>query len=416
MEKRIAFFLCFFPRRTETFIHNELIGLAEANCDFQIISLFKTPSDWIREESLRVIVDKKTSSLGIFIWLKGLLKGLKQPRQLVSHLLWLSSLKHKNSLFCLRSFSALLVAYALKDKMIESKIDYLHAHFASYPTEIVMCLSRLTGIPFGATWHAFDIWKDNNALTDKLRLAEQILTCTRYNADYLESLQTSAKSVVKLLYHGLNFKQFPPVMPLREKSSLLAVGRLIPKKGFGYLLEALAILKQKNIIIPLNIVGFPRPYVDRITSGEGNELKRLKQKIKAYGLEKEVQIHGFLPQATIFTMLNDSYALVMPSILDKKNNMDGIPNVILEAMAMQRPVIASNLSGIPEVVKEGITGLLVRPADAHSLADAILNLWLNPLLAKQLGYQARQFVLKQFNLEISTKHCLDCHSKEYIHV
>lgn len=411
---RIVFFLCFFPRRTETFIHNELIGLQEANCDFQIIALFKASSEWIKDENLKKIVEEKTSYLGFWVWFKGLLKGLRQPRLLIANLLWLSTLKHKNPLFRLRAFSALLVAYELKETIKENKIAYLHAHFASYPTEVVMCLSRLTSIPFGATWHAFDIWKDNNALPDKLNLAEQILTCTQYNVDYLSQLDRVGKNSIKLVYHGLNFKYFPPVTPLKEKSALLAVGRLIPKKGFCHLLEALSILKQKKIIIPLNIIGFPRPYVDRITSGEGNELKRIKQKIKRYGLEKEVRLYGFQPQATIFAMLNESYALIMPSVLDKKNNMDGIPNVILEAMAMQRPVIASNLSGIPEVVKDGVTGFLTEPANANSLAEAIEKLWFNPVVAKQLGYQGRQFVLNKFSLELSTKNCLDCHSTQQI--
>ncbi|QEY52868.1 glycosyltransferase family 4 protein [Legionella longbeachae] len=413
MSKRTVFFLSFFPRKTETFIHNELIGLLEKNVDFKVISLLRASSNWVQSASLKEIVTRHFCSLGYLIWLKGLFVGLKKPRMFFSNVIWIARLNHKNIIYRLRAFSALLVAYGVQKFVVQEKMEYIHAHFASYPTEIAMCLSRITGIPYGATWHAFDIWRDGNILVEKIAYAEQIVTCTQYNLKYLQSIIQPTginKNKLKCIYHGVDFRDLPKSAKIASNFPLLAVGRLIPKKGFCYLLDALALLKQKGIIVKLNLVGFQRPFLDRITSGEGSELKRLKHKIKEHGLQNQVQLLNYLPHPEVLAVMGKSYALIMPSILDKKNNMDGIPNVVLEAMAMQRPVIASRLSGIPEVVRDFKTGLLVDPGNSEQLARAIETLLQDLELAKELGQEGYKFVMQHFNLQKTVMHCLHCFS------
>lgn len=413
MSRRIAFFLSFFPRKTETFIHNELIALKEKGIDFQVFSLAQVSDQWVRNSVLKDIIQKSFVCLGYWVWLRGFVQALREPKKFLQHLAWILTLKHKNKILCLRVMTALLVAYGVKEKIVQTKIQYLHAHFASYPTEIVMCLSRITGIPYGATWHAFDIWRDANILAEKIHYAQQVMTCTQYNFDHLELLneQTAFESnkLIKA-YHGVDFAKLPVPTLLQANYPLLAVGRLIPKKGFCYLVDAIALLKSQGILVTLNIIGFPRPFLDRITSGEGSELNRLKRKIKLHQLEQQVNLIGYLAHAEVLAMMNQSYALVMPSVRDKKNNIDGIPNVILEAMAMQRPIVASRISGIPEVVQEGETGLLVEPENVSSLATAILKLLNDLALSQQMGQRGREYVFSHFELEKNVDKCLSCFS------
>ncbi|MCX7114358.1 MAG: glycosyltransferase family 4 protein [Gammaproteobacteria bacterium] len=413
MTKRMMFFLDCFPQKTETFIHNELIELKKKNIDFYVISLRSAPSQWVSDPVMKDILEHQFMCLGWRVWLRGVVKGLLQPKQFFGHLYWILGLNHKNWLCRLRVVTSLLAAYGMKETVSTKKIDYFHAHFASYPTEVVMCLSRITGIPFGATWHAFDIYRDANILLEKICYAEQIITCTQYNLDHLKALSASAPAHLinlKKNYHGVDFSHLPEPQVIEEQTPFLAVGRLVPKKGFSYLIDAIGLLKSKGIIVNLNIVGFPKAFVERILFSEEEVFHRLQKKIKGYGLEKQVKLLGFLPQQQVLSLMSQSYALIMPSIQDKKNNIDGIPNVILEAMAMERPVIASRISGIPEVVFNEETGLLVEPRDVTALANAIVRLLNDVSLSRAMGKKARAFICSTFKLEETMDTCFSCFS------
>lgn len=414
MEKNIAFFSSFFPRKTETFINNELIILKNKGLNFKVISIIKSSDKWVRNVGMKNLLKNDHHATGYLVLLRGLIKGLTKPKLFIKHANWVLSLKHKNKLFALRVISALLVAYSLEDYIKTENIKYLHANFASYPTEIAMCLSHITGIPYGGTWHAFDIWRDANILSEKIFYAYQILTCTQYNLEHLVSLTTNqgvVASKVRRIYHGVNFNSLPSIQAVEENLPLLAVGRLIPKKGFCYLIDALGLLKQQGVYVKLNIIGFPRAWLDRVTSGEGSELNRIKSKIRHYKLENQVSLLGYKSHQEVFAVMNQSFALVMPSVRDKKNNIDGIPNVILEAMALQRPVVATAISGIPEVVINGQTGLLVEPENSDQLASAIKELLGNIEYAKSLGQNARRNVLEKFDIDENVNVYFDCLSK-----
>ncbi|WP_454782258.1 glycosyltransferase family 4 protein [Legionella sp. WA2022007384] len=414
MKNNILFFLDFFPQKTETFIHNELIELRKNNIQFCVVAL-KTIRGTTRPE-LKAILEQSYYCTKYSIWLKGFFIGLQHPVTFFKNIAWVWKLKHKNILYRFRVITALLVAYGIKNYVLEKNIDYLHAHFASYPTEVVMCLSRITGIPFGATWHAYDIYRDGNIIPEKILYAEQILTCTQFNLDHIKMLskeQPQYHNRLKRVYHGVNIENLPPSQLIQEDAPFLAVGRLIPKKGFRYLIDAIGLLKSQGLIIHLNIVGFT-PFLDRILCLEDNETKVLLKKIKFYGLEDQVKLLGYLPHSEVFTLMNKSYALIMPSIQDKKRNMDGIPNVILEAMATGRPIIASQISGIPEVVIPKQTGILVEPKNITELAQAIATLKNDLVLTREMGDKAQDFIMTHFKLEKTMQECLSCFAPQEI--
>ncbi len=407
------FFLDCFPQKSETFIHNELIELKKKNIHFYVISLRTKPSDWVTHPVMKAILAQHFICLGWPVWVRGVVKGLLEPKPFLRHMYWILRLNHKNWLCRLRVVTSLWVAYGMRDLVLNKKIDYFHAHFASYPTEVVMCLSRITGIPFGATWHAFDIYRDANILLEKMRFAKQIITCTQYNLDHLQSISAEMSDSfinLKKNYHGVDFSHLPEPQVIQAQAPFLAVGRLVPKKGFGYLIDAIALLKSKGVMLHLNIVGFPKSFIERIFFSEEEVFHRLQKKIKQYGLEKQVNLLGFLPHQQVLSLMNQSYALIMPSIQDKKNNVDGIPNVILEAMAMGRPIIASRISGILEVVVDEETGLLVEPRDAIGLSHAILRLLSDVSYSRAMGSKGREFICSTFKLEETMKDCFSCFS------
>jgi glycosyltransferase involved in cell wall biosynthesis len=173
------------------------------------------------------------------------------------------------------------------------------------------------------------------------------------------------------------------------------VGQLKEKKGFQYLLQACMILKSKDYMFNCQIIG------------EGNLRQELERQIHELSLENLVTLRGALPHESVIQEYQHSTLFVLPCITGSDGDRDGIPNVILEAMAMQLPVISTHHSGIPEVIKSGVNGLLVPPADVQSLADAIAQLLDNPSLRTQLGRRGRQTVTEQFNAMHNTGRLLE---------
>lgn len=385
----IAFILAFFPRKTETFIHNELITLKKYNIPFTVFTIVQPKSEWVTQPLFQSIIDQNVKSISWTGYLRGFFRAIRKPVPFFQHMRWITTLEHKNKWFCLRMLSALLIAYDLYSEILARKFRYLHAHFASYPTEIAMCLARLTNIPYGSSWHAFDIWRDQNILREKIHYAKQIIANNQYNYNYLTQLAgTNTQSKLHLLYNRLDLTAFPPPLPINLSQPLIAVGRIISKKGFIYLIEAIAQLKQNHQMVTLKIVGPTEPLWQQLILRNGSEFKRLQSTIKKYKLEDQIEFISYLSHEKTLELINQSAMLIMPCVEDQFHNIDGIPNVILEAMALQKPIIASRIAGIPEVIIDGKTGVLVEPKDVDGIARAISGLLHNQILAEKIGYQA----------------------------
>lgn len=395
----IAFILAFFPRKTETFIHNELITLKKYNIPFTVFTVVQHKSEWVNHPLFQSILDQNVTSISWTGYLRGLFRALRNPLPFFQHIRWITSLNHKNKWFCFRMLSALLIAYDLYPDILARKFRYLHAHFASYPTEIAMCLARLTKLPYGSSWHAFDIWRDQNILREKIQFAKQIIANNQYNFNYLAQLAGSnAQSKLHLLYNRLDLAAFPNPLPINLSQPLVAVGRIVSKKGFIYLIEAIAHLKKNHQIVTLKIIGPTEPVWQQIILRNGSEFNRLRATIKKYKLEKQVQFIPYLSHDKTIELINQSAMLIMPCVEDQFHNIDGIPNVILEAMALQKPIIASRIAGIPEVIIDGKTGLLVEPKDIEGIAKAISELLHNKPLAEKIGHQAYLYIREKLDV------------------
>lgn len=393
----ILFVVWGFPELSQTFIHREMEEMYSLVGPVNVLASHRLEHAELSDEMTQ-IVDRATYLGNPAKWMaKGLRWAARHPLRFGEAARWIGSMPHRTEVHRARALAMLVAAASVVEEVRTRKITYVHAHFAAYQTELAMCLSRLAGIPYGITAHATGIWKDRNILAEKIAGARIVLTCTECNANHLRSIAKEQANKVELLYHGLDFDTLPAPgePPPGEVTRLLAVGRLVPKKGFDTLVEAVALLHQKQAQFHLTIVG------------DGPEAEGLKSRIAELGLEKFITMTGAVSNRVVLEEMARSHVLVQPSRRGRSGDLDGIPNVILEAMSMGRPVVGTAISGLPEVVKDGQTGRLVEPEDSIGLAEAILFLAQNRERARELGRAGREFVQSRFNVKENVRRQLE---------
>ena len=270
----------------------------------------------------------------------------------------LFSLKHKLSKFP-RGIVCLFRAAGIAKKIEQKGINLIHAHFLTAPGETALYLSKLTGIPFGGTAYAMDLYVDNTGLKGKLKNAAYINGTTNYNERFMASQLSKNKEKALTLYYGIHTsEELAPPIP-HARFTFLAVGRLVQKKGFEYLIEACGILKEKGLDFYCEIVG------------KGPSEEKLNAQINNLNLNDRMAITGYVPPNELFKKYRSGDILVAPCVVADNGDVDGLPNVCLEAMNFGLPVISTTISGIPEGVEEGKNGWLIPPNDSQALADAM---------------------------------------------
>jgi len=289
----------------------------------------------------------------------------------------------------------LLQAIALADRVIGApEVRHLHAHFAHGTTTIAWHAARITGLPFSFTGHARDIYAEHlnpkGWLRRKLLAARFVVTCTEANVRHLERIAPAAR--VHLIYHGLNAdfaRMLAEPAPAASNGDhplrVLAVGRMVAKKGFDVLVDACGVLRGRGVVFEAAIFG-----------QEDKHSPAVRDRIAALGLGQHVLLPGPVGQEALLREYRRASALCMPSRL-LADDRDGIPNVLVEAMAAGTPVIASAVSGIPELVEHEVNGLLVAPEDPEALADTLLRLHRDPVLSRSLVERARETVAGRFD-------------------
>lgn len=288
-----------------------------------------------------------------------------------------------------------LQAVEIADRVLaEGAVRHLHAHFAHGTTTVTWLAAMLTGLPFSFTGHAKDIWRESlnpaGLLARKLGAAAFAVTCTGANAEHLRALAPTA--AVHLLYHGLNsdfaalLDQAPPADRLGGPAlRIAAVGRLVDKKGFDVLVEAVSRLHDDGVAVRLTIAG-----------EDGSAAAPLRALIAARGLGGVVTVSGPLTQRELLALYRDSDVAALACRVVDDGDRDGIPNVLVEAMAAGLPVISTAVSGLPELVRDGETGLLVPPEDPAALAAALRRLT-DPALRARFATAGRALVEQEFD-------------------
>ena len=288
----------------------------------------------------------------------------------------------------------LLRAVDLADRLDRAgDVARLHAHFAHGTTTVTWLASTITGLPFSFTGHAKDIYTEElnpaGLLRRKMDAASFVVTCTEANRRHLSSL--GSRTPVHVLYHGLN-ADFEPLLatgaprdtPRRVR--LLAVGRLVRKKGLDTLVDACALLRDRGLDFEAVIAG---------ESGESEQ--EIRDHVAAGGLGDRVTLLGPLTQDALFEEYRRASVFALPCRVLEDGDRDGIPNVLMEAMACSVPVVTTGVSGITELVRDGENGLIVEPDRPVDLADALHRLVKDPGLAHQLAEQGRLTVAERFD-------------------
>ncbi len=252
-----------------------------------------------------------------------------------------------------------------------------------------MLASVMTGIPFSFSAHAKDIYTAKpRALREKIRAATFVATCTRANQDYLRRMaDPDRRARIHLSYHGTNITKFQPseATPKDDPPLILSAGRLVPKKGLPYLLRACGVLARSSREFRCVIVG------------EGPERGALEHEAARLGLGDLVSFRGRASQEELLGLYRRAAIFALPCTVLADGDRDGIPNVLMEAMAVELPVVSTAISGIPELIRSGHDGVLVPERDVDGLAGALERLLADATLRRRLGENARATVLEKFN-------------------
>ncbi|MFN8642490.1 MAG: glycosyltransferase [Candidatus Binatia bacterium] len=294
-------------------------------------------------------------------------------------------------LYLLKSLWLIPLAVWLGRDLERRGIRRLHAHWASYAATAALVVHWLYDMPFSFTAHAYDIYLVPRLLGVKVREAEFAVTCARVNAELLDRLAGTAPGErVVVNYHGVSLDRFQPLPRPAEREALptlVTCGRLEPYKGHHVLLRAAAALGR-----PVRVV----------LIGEGPQRQRLAQLAAELGIAERVEFTGPLPQARLAEIYAGADLFVLASvIIETSGKRDVIPNVLAEAMAMRLPVVATSVSGIGELISDGVSGRLVPPNDPAALARVIGELLGDPAQRQRLAAEGAATVARMFDREVN---------------
>jgi colanic acid/amylovoran biosynthesis glycosyltransferase len=291
----------------------------------------------------------------------------------------------------LRSVCHFAEAVSVLPEVEELGIDHIHAHWAVGATTVALVVSRLLDIPFTFTAHAYDIWREQLLLPEKLHAASQTVTCTGCNRDHLIHTYGADPAKIRVVYHGVDLQRFrPQPRQVNGEPVVLSVGRLVEQKGYEYLLHACADLASDGERFQCRIVG------------DGPRRAGLEALADRLGLSDRVHFLGkmFHEQLVAEYAAADVFALLCVPASD--DDRDGIPNTLIEAMAMELPVVSTRFSGIPELVTDGATGFLTETADHRGAASALRTLLRDPALRMRMGIAGRTRVAAAFTVDAAT--------------
>lgn len=388
---KIAYLAPELPALSATFVYNEILALEKLGARVVPFSVHR-PTGFFKDEAVNRIKQKAVPLYDIKFYrlFKSHFRLLRQkPRQYVGTFLQLLTdmVKvgfNRNSLGLGYRF---FYAAALADGLSQYRCTHLHVHFAHVPTDIAMYASKMSDVGFSVTSHANDLFERGWLLKEKVERSCFFATISEFNKRFLAEQKVDLAKI-KLIRCGVDLTQFATRrwVTLRTPVRIGVVGRLVEKKGFDTLIKAVNILRKRDVQVMLTLAG----------SGPlENELKTL---VTALGLDDHVVMMGALPHSEIFDYINSLDMFVLPCKKDQYGDMDGIPVVLMEAMLAGVPVISTQISGIPELVVDGVTGYCIEQCDENNLAEAIERAIVHRKEARQMSKQAVSLVKDTFSL------------------
>ena len=399
--RNVTYIVKAWPRLSETFVLNEIISLEQRGLRVRIFSVREPDAGPSHSKVSQVRAEVTCLAFGPH-WKQAVRANLRtlcrRPGRYLRVLLQaitMMVIRHHRFAPPWHFFEAGYLA----DILSRSPTDHLHAHFASTPTLVALYVHRLCGIPYTFTAHAKDIYvSDPDTFRVKLEEAQAVVTCTQYNRGFLSKRYgPSCDGKVHAIYHGLDVSQFNFQLSRKVDSGepmILSVARLVEKKGLGDLIAVADILRRRGRVFHVEIIG------------SGPQREALKAQAKRLRLTDRVRLPGAQAHDVVCLAYQQASVFVLPSVIASDGDRDGIPNVLLEAMASGVPVVSTTVSGIPELIESGHDGLLVPPNDPAALAEAIDKLLASQELCESLARAARAKIESSFSLDASAERLL----------
>jgi glycosyltransferase involved in cell wall biosynthesis len=426
--RSIGYILRSYPRLSQTFVVHEILALEELGVHLRLFAIanphepivqgnvaqVRAPVDYLEEAAKR----ERAVVLAEHTWAEQQSPArYAETRSYVEQSVELDDGYTSATRFECFDYAVHVAALLERERIAGCPIDHLHAHFAHDPTLIALLVHMLTGISFSFTAHARDLVQiPPRVLIERITQAMFVLTCSGTNIDYVNDVVPEPlRAKVRLIYHGVNLDGFIPhppapsprpgeggkLLPLSlawESGSggegtplILSVGRLVEKKGFPDLIAACAQLKQAGRQFRCAIYG------------EGPLHGQLSALIAQLDLADCVTLAGERGQAELIPIFQRATIFALTPFVTEDGDRDGIPNVLVEAMACGLPVVSTAVAGIPELVRHGENGLMVAPHNVPALADALATLLDDPPHREQMGACARATVVTHFDLRAAAR-------------
>jgi glycosyltransferase involved in cell wall biosynthesis len=386
----LAYITQSFPGLTITFIYREIAALEHKGFNITTFAIWKPSKEALSQES-RHWVDKTCYAFPIS-WGKFLQAHLyfllTRPVRYVSTAVFVLTRKGESWKNRLRTAYHFAEAVYLAKEMEKRGIRHIHAHFEINAASIALVVSRLLNISFSFTAHN-TFFTDRLILRDKVREARFIVAISEFTRQFLLRLCPGENSnKIHIVHCGLSPGDFLPPVPrsTNDVPLLLFVGQLAERKGAPVLVEACKLLRERGLAFHCVIVG------------DGPQRPLIEQMLDAYALRDKVELAGIVFQEHLKKHLNCADIFVLPCVTASNGDMDGIPVSLMEAMAMEIPVVSTQVSGIPELIQDNHSGLLTPEKDKVALADALQRLLQHPELRLELGQAGRRKVVQEFDI------------------
>lgn len=391
---KVAYIASWFPVLTETFILFEILAVEQQGAAVEVYPLFGRHGRTMHPEATALVRRAHYHPLLSLAIVRAHLHFLcHRPRAYLGALWTLLRCTWGS----LRYFSGAVVLFPkvvyFARRMQLQGVTHVHAHFASHPAAAAFVIHRLTGIPYSFTVHGSDLHRDQHMLREKVAEAAFVVSISEYNRQViLKVCGRQYAEKVEVIHCGVDTAVFCPQGDAgagadpRRPFTILSVGKLYEVKGQKFLIEACRLLRARGVEFACEMVG------------DGPDRQMLASQVAEAGMQDCVRFHGRITRDRIARLVAEADVLAAPSVPTRDGRREGIPVVLMEAMAGGVPVVASDLSGIPELVEHGETGLLVPPGDAAALADALERVASESQLRRRLAVAARDKIVRQFNL------------------
>jgi glycosyltransferase involved in cell wall biosynthesis len=392
----IAYVLQSFPLLTETFVYREVWGLERRGLNVATFATWKPDRDALSQE-VKHLLDSTTYVFPIS-WTRFIRAHLsafsRHPRKYLGTLILVVTPKGESLRNRCRTFLHFCEAVYLAQEMRLQQIQHIHAHFSINAATVALVASRLLDISFSFTAHNI-LFTDRVILKEKIQSACFVAAISHFTREFLVGLvpDEAVRHKIHVVHCGISPDVFAPLhpRPASDVPILLFVGQLCERKGPGILVEACRILVERGVGFRCVIVG------------EGPQRARVEGLLEQHALHEEIELAGTVFQERIHAYYQRADVFVLPCQTASNGDVDGVPVSLMEAMACEVAAVSTHVSGIPELIEDGVSGLLVPEQDALALADALQRVLEDSELRSRLGKNGRQKILREFDLDTSAR-------------